>query len=200
MISLISKKEMEHFLHAIRLGANPFVAAQSILRIAQGTHGGWMARGDPARPGGGEEPYTYYRAAVLRAAAVARSGAESAVYADDPLAWLRVGPGGRAVSEVGPDGVTYTVPGWRVEDVTTTNINETKRVEIVFSVSGPQTKELPHAATPGQIIEGDLVEHRDGGESRPPAETGDRDRVLKSSRLSIEDADSSVTNSQVIDE
>ncbi|MCG3177535.1 MAG: hypothetical protein MOGMAGMI_02509 [Candidatus Omnitrophica bacterium] len=85
----------------IRQGAFDWVAAQA-AGIAPTTFREWMARGegrDPERPPTNE--YAAFAAQVRQARAAARSKAEITVRQDNPLAWLRYGPGRDKPNEPG---------------------------------------------------------------------------------------------------
>lgn len=71
----------------VQVGSYPYVAAQS-LGIAPSTFYAWMARGEQGR-----KPYQELWEKVSAAQATARFSAEARVYRDNPLAWLRLGPG-----------------------------------------------------------------------------------------------------------
>ncbi len=80
----------------IRAGAFDYVASQA-AGIDVSTFRRWMERGK-----GGRAPYKAFAAAVAQARAEARVAAEIEVRRDNPLAWLRFGPGRER-----PDA-----PGW----------------------------------------------------------------------------------------
>lgn len=80
----------------IRAGAFDWVAAQA-AGIGKTTFYRWMLSGEQ-----GKQPYAKFYSAVREARAVARVAAEMEVRRDNPLAWLRYGPG-RAKSDE---------PGW----------------------------------------------------------------------------------------
>jgi len=85
----------------IRRGAFDWVAAQA-AGISPTTFREWMARGegrDPERPEMKE--YAAFAAQVRQARAIARSKAEITVRQDNPLAWLRYGPGREKTNEPG---------------------------------------------------------------------------------------------------
>src|SRR5438552_3793168 len=84
-------------LGLIRAGGFAWIAAQSI-GIAPETFSRWLTRGKIERRG----HFRQFRQDVLQAAAQARVFAEIRVYRDNPLAWLRFGPG----------RTTEGSPGW----------------------------------------------------------------------------------------
>ncbi len=80
---------------AIADGAYDWVAAAA-AGIDDSTFRRWMQQGE-----WGREPYRAFRTEVRRARAQARIGAEIAVRRDNPLAWLRYGPGRERPGEPG---------------------------------------------------------------------------------------------------
>ena len=79
----------------IRSGAFDWVAAQA-AGIGRTTFYRWMQAGE-----NGEGPYDSFYAAVREARAVARVAAEMEVRNNNPLAWLRYGPGRARPGEPG---------------------------------------------------------------------------------------------------
>ena len=79
----------------IRSGAFDWVAAQA-AGIGRTTFYRWMQAG-----ANGEGPYDSFYAAVREARAVARVAAEMEVRNNNPLAWLRYGPGRARPGEPG---------------------------------------------------------------------------------------------------
>ena len=79
----------------IRAGAYDWVAAQA-TGIRKATFYRWMQAGERGR-----QPYAGFFAAVREARAVARVAAEMEVKRDNPLAWLRYGPGRAKPGEPG---------------------------------------------------------------------------------------------------
>ena len=77
-------------------GAFDHVAAQA-AGIGPSTFYRWLERGEQQPRG----PYAGFRTAVLDARAQARAGAEIEVHRDNPLAWLRYGPGRDRLGEPG---------------------------------------------------------------------------------------------------
>ncbi|MGD9890580.1 MAG: hypothetical protein AB7R89_11125 [Dehalococcoidia bacterium] len=82
---------------AIRKGAFAYIAAEA-AGIDNSTFYLWLKQGEHGR-----EPYRTFRETVLRAHAEARAAAEARVYEENPLAWLKAGPG---QSRPGRDGWT----------------------------------------------------------------------------------------------
>ncbi len=74
-------------LEALRGGAFDWVAAEA-AGIHRSTFYEWMARGEK-----GERTWAVFAREVLRARAQARWRAEGRVLEQDPLSWLRLGPG-----------------------------------------------------------------------------------------------------------
>jgi hypothetical protein len=89
-------------LALIRSGAFSWVAAQG-LGIAPETFSRWLSRGARDRRG----IYRQFRQDVRQAAAQARVTAEIQVHRENPLAWLRLGPG----------RTTGGMPGWTDEPI-----------------------------------------------------------------------------------
>lgn len=79
----------------IRAGAYDWVAAQA-TGIGKTTFYRWMQAGERGR-----QPYAGFFAVVREARAVARVAAEMEVKRDNPLAWLRYGPGRAKPEEPG---------------------------------------------------------------------------------------------------
>ncbi len=79
----------------IRSGAFDWVAAQA-AGIGRTTFYRWMQAGET-----GEDPYGSFYTAVREARAVARVAAEMEVRNNNPLAWLRYGPGRARPGEPG---------------------------------------------------------------------------------------------------
>ena len=71
----------------IRAGAYDWVAAEAV-GIGQRTFYRWIERGER-----GEAPFATFARDVKKARALARLGAEKRVREEQPLAWLRMGPG-----------------------------------------------------------------------------------------------------------
>jgi len=90
-------------------GSFPYVAAQS-CGIPQSTFYGWMKLGEE-----GTKPYSDLSDKVKTAQAEARKDAESRVFLQRPLEWLRLGPGRSTPEE----------PGWTdvADNSVTVNLN-----------------------------------------------------------------------------
>jgi hypothetical protein len=84
-----------NILAFVRAGGYPHVAAEA-AGVPRETFEAWLARGDSSRR------FRKFRDEVLQAQAVARLNAEIKVLKEDPLQWLRSGPGRE----------TGTSPGW----------------------------------------------------------------------------------------
>ena len=91
---------LEVVVEQIRLGAFDWVAAEA-AGIGQRTFYEWLERGRR-----GEAKYAAFEAAVRRARAEARQGAEQWVRQHNPLAWLRLGPGRERRGKPGWTGPT----------------------------------------------------------------------------------------------
>ena len=80
--------EVHHtIVEYIRAGAYDYIAAQA-AGLDPSTFRRWLERG-----AGGRSPYREFAADVAQARAQARVAAEVEVRRDQPLAWLRYGPG-----------------------------------------------------------------------------------------------------------
>jgi len=79
----------------IRAGAFDWVAAQAV-GITPKTFWNWMKWG-----AGGNDTYVPFFLEVSQAKADARTIAESAIFKDNPFAWLRYGPGRERPGEPG---------------------------------------------------------------------------------------------------
>jgi transposase-like protein len=100
--TLLTPAVQSRILEAIRQGAFAWVAAAS-AGISPSTFFEWLRRGegtDPDRPSTAE--FAAFAAEVRQAEAEARLAAEIAVRQQNPLAWLRCGPG----------RTTSDRPGW----------------------------------------------------------------------------------------
>lgn len=86
----------QRMLKLIRAGAFACGAAQA-MGIAPETFSRWLSRGRREQDG----IYRQFRQDVLRAQAEARVVAEIQVYRENPLAWLRFGPGRSRPGEPG---------------------------------------------------------------------------------------------------
>jgi len=82
----------------IRSGSFPHVAAEA-AGVPREVFEDWLKRGQSARSA---KKYRLFREAILQAQAIARLAAESRALTNDPLTWLRSGPG-----KDSPDS-----PGW----------------------------------------------------------------------------------------
>lgn len=78
---------IDAIVERIAVGVFPYVAAASI-GIPKSTYYDWLARGRK-----GHKPFSELSDKVRRAQAQARVVAELRVYRENPLAWLRLGPG-----------------------------------------------------------------------------------------------------------
>jgi hypothetical protein len=85
----------EIIVDAIRRGSFDHVAATA-AGIGKSTFMRWLAAG-----GRGSPLYVEFHEAVSRARAEARISAEARVHAENPLAWLRYGPGRERPGEAG---------------------------------------------------------------------------------------------------
>jgi hypothetical protein len=83
---------------AIRHGAFPFIAAEA-AGVPREVFADWMRRGSVKRS---SPRFRRFRDQVREAIAVARLAAETYALKNDPLAWLKFGPGKE----------TTEVPGW----------------------------------------------------------------------------------------
>ncbi len=99
---------------AIRAGAFDWVAAEA-AGISKATYYRWLQRGEAARRG----PYREFWVDVRQARAQARVAAETEVRRDNPLAWLRRGPGRTRRGEPGwTEGEEWEEPGRKVYHMT----------------------------------------------------------------------------------
>ena len=98
----------------IRASCFPYVAVQSV-GVAKSTFYDWMRRGEKGR-----KPYSELLNKVREAAGTARPDAETRVFAGNPFAWLRYGPGRERPDE----------PGW-------TESPQALQVENNVQVNGP---------------------------------------------------------------
>lgn len=92
---LLGEAERSRLVEAIRAGAYAWVAAE-LVGVGRREFDDWRARGEA-----GERPYAELMAVVQQAEAEARTAAERRVLEDDPLSWLRLGPGRERPSEPG---------------------------------------------------------------------------------------------------
>lgn len=114
--SLVTRAEFDLLLSLASQGTTPWVAAAQACGIMPGTFRGWIRRG--LMPGDPDARYAAFAIAVKHACSVARAAAERIVYEENPLAWLRMGPGGATLADAegwteqsvtkltGPDGVS----------------------------------------------------------------------------------------------
>ena len=79
----------------IRQGTFPYIAAQSV-GVARSTFYDWIGRGESGR-----KPFSELLDKVREASAAARHDAESRVFQEKPLEWLRLGPGRSKPNEPG---------------------------------------------------------------------------------------------------
>jgi hypothetical protein len=86
---------LQSLVSHIRRGAYDWVAAETAA-ISRRTFYRWLARGQQ-----GEAPIAAFAAAVHQARAAARAEAEEWVFANNRLAWLRLGPGRERHGELG---------------------------------------------------------------------------------------------------
>ena len=101
---------------SVRAGAYDWVAAQA-CGIAPHTFVNWMKWGK-----GGNPTYLACFAEVSQAKADARTIAESAIFKDNPFAWLRYGPGRERPGE----------PGWtESKEITGANAEPIQFIEVV---------------------------------------------------------------------
>jgi hypothetical protein len=92
-VNLSRLERMPHDLYVrmleyIRAGAYDHTAAQ-VVGVTRSTFNKWMKRGEEARGG----IYAKFYDDVMEARATPKIIAESRVFAEQPLAWLRLGPG-----------------------------------------------------------------------------------------------------------
>ncbi len=85
----------------VRAGGFPHIAAEA-CGIPREVFDGWIARAE--LPTKGARRFRAFRDEVIQAQAIARLNAEIKVLKDDPLSWLRSGPGRE----------TSSGPGWTV--------------------------------------------------------------------------------------
>ena len=85
--TVLNEQVYQKLLEALRGGAFDWVAAEA-AGIHRSTFYEWMARGEQ-----GERTWAVFAREVLRARAQARWRAEGRVLEQDPLSWLRLGPG-----------------------------------------------------------------------------------------------------------
>jgi hypothetical protein len=83
---------------AIRHGAYPFIAAEAV-GIPREVFANWMRRGSAKHAA---PRFRHFRDQVREAIATARLAAEMQAFKDDPLFWLKYGPGKE----------TAEIPGW----------------------------------------------------------------------------------------
>ena len=122
----------QRMLATIRAGAFACVAAQ-IAGIAPETFSRWLDRGRRERRG----PFRRFRQDVQQAIALARADAEIQVCRDNPVVWLRLGPGRSR------DGL----PGWtdRADQSPTAG----KPPQSPLTGLGPERRTLPAALNDG---------------------------------------------------
>ena len=108
--TLLTPELQETLVSYVRQGAYDWVAAETV-GIGRTTFYRWMAEGE-AKPRG---KYREFWVKVSRARAEARTLAETTVRRENPLAWLRYGPGREKAGQ----------PGW------------TETHEITGSAGGP---------------------------------------------------------------
>lgn len=85
----LTRELIQTIVERVRIGNFPYIAAQAV-GIPKSTFYHWMAVGsDPGAP----DLFRELRDRVLASAAEARSSAEARVFRENPLAWLRLGPG-----------------------------------------------------------------------------------------------------------
>lgn len=85
----------EDVIKKIRAGVYPYIAAQA-AGVHRSTFYRWMEKGTRE---GARGIYRDFADRVLRASASARAHAEIRVFKDQPLAWLKTGPGKEGWSE-----------------------------------------------------------------------------------------------------
>jgi hypothetical protein len=85
--TLLNEQVTRIICENIRRGAFTWVACQAV-GISTDTYSLWVRRGIV-----GEQPYKDFLDAIEQAHAEARVAAEQSVYAANPLAWLKMGPG-----------------------------------------------------------------------------------------------------------
>jgi hypothetical protein len=96
----LTSEIVEAIAERVRQGAFPYVAAQSV-GIPKSTFYDWMAQGEA-----GSRPYSELSDKVRTAQAEARKDAETRVFREKPLEWLRLGPGRDGWTEPGKLDVT----------------------------------------------------------------------------------------------
>src|SRR5438874_13499824 len=85
--TVLNEQVYQKLLEALRGGAFDWVAAEA-AGIHRSTFYDWLARGEK-----GEQTWAGFAREVLRARAQARLRAEGRLLEQDPLSWLRLGPG-----------------------------------------------------------------------------------------------------------
>jgi hypothetical protein len=85
--TVLNEQVYRKLLEALRGGAFDWVAAEA-AGIHRSTFYNWLARGEQ-----GEQTWAGFAREVLRARAQARLRAEGRLLEQDPLNWLRLGPG-----------------------------------------------------------------------------------------------------------
>ena len=93
--SKLTEQVQQQIVSYMRAGAFDWVAAQA-AGIGKTTFYRWMQSGEAGR-----RPYANFYEAVCEARAQARVAAETEVRRDNPLAWLRYGPGRARPDEPG---------------------------------------------------------------------------------------------------
>lgn len=103
----IPPEMIERLVQFVSLGAFPYVAAKAACGIPSSTWFRWMASAE--KDAG--SPYRELWERVTRAHAQARVLAEAEVRKDNPLAWLRMGPGRDRPGEPGWTDTHEITPG-----------------------------------------------------------------------------------------
>ena len=116
--ALLTDGTVDKIVTAVRGGAFPYVAARA-FGVPRVTHYRWMEAGERGAP-----LYREYWAKVSEAAAAARWQAEVEVRRENPLAWLRYGPGRERPDE----------PGWTERSEHAVNGTDGGPVRVVVEV------------------------------------------------------------------
>lgn len=158
--SLMTLAEMDLAVSLVARGVTPSTAAAQAIGVMPGAFRAWLARGrDPLDP---DTRYARFAQRIAQAVAVARAEAEGVVFEENPLAWLRMGPGGQTTREqdgwterlVGADGFSAPEVVHRLRD---------ERVARITALLEKTTRS--EAETQSQIVDAVLVAADDDGDA-----------------------------------
>lgn len=143
LLEELPEEKMEAMVLSIRAGTWPHIAARAV-GIPKSTFFSWMQKGEQ-----GIAPYAAFRDRIEEAHAIARGDAEKWVRVDEPLAWLRYGPGRERKGEEGqgwagpPEAVSAVPPSGPAVPITN---------EVVLQILDEVFAEMP-AGLKAEVLE-----------------------------------------------